>query len=158
MIDILEGAGTVERELPAKHVQFRRYGIDISREPMLVYPTLHYQNGGLRITETAATTVPGLFAAGETTGGVHGENRLMGNSLLDVAVFGRRAGVRASEYVTGLSGNLGPLSMDHVRQYIADLDRLGVQPTRVSPMLLPDYTNPDVRNRQLTAHYHGTIR
>ena len=92
MIEMLEGPGAVERELPAKFMQFIRYGIDIRKEPMLIYPTLHYQNGGIKINAKAETGVPGLYAAGEVTGGVHGENRLMGNSLLDVTVFGRRAG------------------------------------------------------------------
>ncbi|HHL39304.1 MAG TPA: FAD-binding protein, partial [Deltaproteobacteria bacterium] len=75
MIDLLHGPGTVRKELPAKYIQFKRYNIDISREPMLVYPTLHYQNGGLAINERAETTVPGLYAAGEVSGGVHGRNR-----------------------------------------------------------------------------------
>jgi succinate dehydrogenase / fumarate reductase flavoprotein subunit/L-aspartate oxidase len=158
MIDMLEGPGTVERELPAKFVQFKRYGIDISKEPMLVYPTLHYQNGGIQIADSAATTVPGLFAAGETTGGVHGENRLMGNSLLDVTVFGRRAGSSAAEYAKGLEGELGEPTMEHVRSWVAELEGVGVDRTRISPMLLPDYTTDDVRQRQLTAHYYGTMR
>jgi len=76
----------------------KRYGIDISKEPMLVYPTLHYQNGGLEYNSKCETSVPGFFSAGEVSGGVHGENRLMGNSLLDVCVFGRIAGVSASDY------------------------------------------------------------
>ena len=99
MIELLRGEGTVKRELPAKHIQFKRYGIDISKEPMLVYPTLHYQNGGMSINGDAETTVQGLYAAGEVTGGVHGRNRLMGNSLLDILVFGRRAGKNAAEYI-----------------------------------------------------------
>ncbi|MDT8318873.1 MAG: FAD-binding protein, partial [bacterium] len=122
MIQELEGPGAVERELPAKFVQFIRYGIDISKEPMLIYPTLHYQNGGIKIDANAETGVPGLFAAGETTGGVHGENRLMGNSLLDVTVFGRRAGANAAAYIRGLEGEPGEPNMDHVRAYVAELE------------------------------------
>jgi len=64
MIEMLEGPGTVERELPAKFMQFMRYGIDIRKEPMLIYPTLHYQNGGIKINDRTETGVPGLFAAG----------------------------------------------------------------------------------------------
>ena len=71
---------------------FGKYGIDIRKEPILVYPTLHYQNGGLKITATAMTDVENLFVAGEAVGGIHGRNRLMGNSLLDIIVFGRNAG------------------------------------------------------------------
>jgi succinate dehydrogenase / fumarate reductase flavoprotein subunit/L-aspartate oxidase len=158
MIDMLEGPGTVQRELPAKFVQFKRYGIDISKEPMLVYPTLHYQNGGLQISDIAGTTVPGLFAAGEASGGVHGENRLMGNSLLDITVFGRRAGVSAAEYVQGMDGAVGAPTLDHVRSFVTELEGIGVERTRIAPMLLPDYTTDDVRQRQLTAHYYGTMR
>ena len=99
-----------------------------------------------------------LFAAGETTGGVHGENRLMGNSLLDVTVFGRRAGANAAEYIRGLEGELGEPNMDHVKAYVAELEANGVERTRIAPMLIPDYTTPEVRNRQLTAHYYGTMR
>jgi succinate dehydrogenase/fumarate reductase flavoprotein subunit len=71
--------------------------MDITRERVLVYPVLHYRNGGLAIDRDAATTLPGVFAAGEIAGGVHGSNRLMGNSLLDTVVYGRIAGRRAAE-------------------------------------------------------------
>ena len=70
----------------------------ITKEPMLVYPTLHYQNGGLEINNKGETVLPGLIVGGEVSGGVHGENRLMGNSLLDVMVYGRIAGITAAEY------------------------------------------------------------
>ncbi|MCK4790541.1 MAG: FAD-binding protein, partial [Desulfobacteraceae bacterium] len=96
MLEDLYGEGTVEKEFPGKVKQFKRHGFDISREPMLVYPTLHYQNGGLVFNSDTETSVPGLFAAGEVTGGVHGENRLMGNSLLGVHLFGRIAGTNAA--------------------------------------------------------------
>lgn len=66
---------------------FAKHGIDIRKEPILVYPTLHYQNGGLHITADGQTDVENLFAAGEVVGGIHGRNRLMGNSLLDVIVL-----------------------------------------------------------------------
>jgi succinate dehydrogenase/fumarate reductase flavoprotein subunit len=158
MIEELEGEGAVERELPAKFVQFMRYGIDIRKVPMLVYPTLHYQNGGLKINAATETGVPGLFAAGETTGGVHGENRLMGNSLLDVTVFGRRAGKNAAEFVKGFEGEIGEPNMEHVREFEAELSDLDIPEGRISPMLLPDYTTEDVRKHQLTARYEGTIR
>ncbi|MDI7276923.1 MAG: FAD-binding protein, partial [Anaerolineae bacterium] len=87
MIDVIHGPGTVQRELPAMVRQFGRFDIDITREPMLVYPTLHYQNGGVAIRPDGSTAVPNLFVAGEASGGVHGRNRLMGNSLLDVVVY-----------------------------------------------------------------------
>ncbi len=158
MIDILSGDGTVTREFPGKSILFKRYGIDISKEPMLVYPTLHYQNGGLKIDPGCKTSIPGLFAAGEVTGGVHGENRLMGNSLLDVIVFGRIAGQNAAAYAKE-DAKEGRLTLDHVSAYHKELEVAGIGATNiVAPMLLPDYTDPQVRRRQLTSHYVGTLR
>jgi len=157
MIDLLSGEGTVQREFPGKSTLYKRFGIDISKEPMLVYPTLHYQNGGLENNPDCETSVPGLFIAGEVTGGVHGENRLMGNSLLDVMVFGRIAGKNAALYAKEKAKE-GKLTLDHVRTYHKEMEEAGIVTDRVAPMLLPDYTNPEVRKRQLTAHYVGTLR
>jgi succinate dehydrogenase/fumarate reductase flavoprotein subunit len=151
MIDVLMGEGAVEREFPGKFIVYKRFGIDISKEPMLVYPTLHYQNGGLEYNARGETSVPGLFIAGEVSGGVHGENRLMGNSLLDVIVFGRIAGGSAAEYARNKAKN-GRLSLQHVVDYQRELDKAGVVTDRVAPILLPDYANPEVREKQLTAH------
>ncbi|HSW36526.1 MAG TPA: FAD-dependent oxidoreductase, partial [Candidatus Limnocylindrales bacterium] len=92
LIELTHGEGTVERQLPAMLRQFSRFGVDIRKDPMLIYPTLHYQNGGLLIDNNGQSTVENLYVAGEAAGGIHGTNRLMGNSLLDVIVFGRRAG------------------------------------------------------------------
>jgi len=157
MIDMLLGPGTVRKEFPGKNILFRRYGIDISKEPMLIYPTLHYQNGGLEIDHKCQTNLPGLYVVGETAGGIHGENRLMGNSLLDVTVFGRIAGENAARYARAktLKGNL---TLDHVRRYHRALSRAGVKTDRIAPMILPDYSNPEVRKRQLTTQYQGTLR
>jgi succinate dehydrogenase/fumarate reductase flavoprotein subunit len=157
MIEILMGEGALRREFPGKYILFKRFGIDISKEPMLVYPTLHYQNGGLEYNSRCETSIPGFFAAGEVSGGVHGENRLMGNSLLDVCVFGRIAGMSAATYVKGRAKG-GRLTLDHVRRYHQELEEAGIITDRVAPMILPDYSNPKVRERQLTAHYVGTIR
>jgi succinate dehydrogenase / fumarate reductase flavoprotein subunit/L-aspartate oxidase len=157
MIEVLMGEGAVKREFPGKFILFKRYGIDISKEPMLVYPTLHYQNGGLEYNNCCETSIPGFFAAGEVSGGVHGENRLMGNSLLDVCVFGRIAGVSAALYAKEKAKD-GRLTLEHVRRYHRELEEAGIITDRVAPMILPDYSNPKVRERQLTAHYVGTIR
>jgi len=138
MIDIIRGQGTIARELPAMVRQFSRFNIDIIKEPMLVYPTLHYQNGGIKIDPNGATTVPGLFAAGECEGGVHGRNRLIGNSTLDLFVFGRRAGRAAAQYAKEVK--LGSLMLDHVRQWQAELKQAGLAELRpTSPLLLPNY-------------------
>jgi fumarate reductase (CoM/CoB) subunit A len=87
--------GQIEERLPIMLEQFLQFGVDIREEPMEVAPTAHHIMGGLRIDGAAATTVPGLFACGEVTGGVHGANRLGGNALADTQVFGKRAGESA---------------------------------------------------------------
>lgn len=137
MIEILRGEGFVKANFPAKYRQFIRHGIDVSKEPMLIYPTLHYQNGGITINDVTETRVPGLFGAGEVTGGVHGRNRLMGNSLLDIIVFGRRAGRRAAEYIQ--TAEPGKPNLDHVKRYNEALAEKGIDNGRTAPMLLPDY-------------------
>jgi L-aspartate oxidase len=83
--------------LPYMLRRYRSGGIDPLREPILTYPVLHYQNGGLVIDERSETTLEGVFACGEIAGGTHGRNRMMGNSLLECTVFGRRAGAAAAE-------------------------------------------------------------
>ncbi|MDQ2982980.1 MAG: FAD-binding protein [Actinomycetota bacterium] len=83
--------------LPYMLRRYRAAGIDPLREPLLTYPVLHYQNGGLVIDEHGETTLEGLYACGEIAGGTHGRNRMMGNSLLECTVFGRRAGAAAAE-------------------------------------------------------------
>jgi L-aspartate oxidase len=88
-----------EISLPYMLRRYRAGGIDPLREPILTYPVLHYQNGGLVVDEHGETTVEGLFACGEIAGGTHGRNRMMGNSLLECTVFGRRAGAAAAERV-----------------------------------------------------------
>ena len=152
MIDTLMGEGAVEREFPGKFIVYQRFGIDISKEPMLIYPTLHYQNGGLEYNARGETSVPGLFIAGEVSGGVHGENRLIGNSLLDVLVFGRVAGESAADYAKDKARD-GGLSLQHVEDYHRELEKSGIVTDRVTPILLPDYANPEVRERQLTARH-----
>lgn len=138
MIDMICGEGTIAKELPAMVRQFRRHNIDITREPMLVYPTLHYQNGGIKIDVNGATNVPGLFAAGECAGGVHGRNRLIGNSTLDLFVFGRRAGRAAAQYAREVKR--GNPTLEHVRRWQRELQQAGLARQRpLSPRILPDY-------------------
>jgi succinate dehydrogenase/fumarate reductase flavoprotein subunit len=138
MIDALRGKGTIQKEIPAMYRQFARYGIYMDKEPILVYPTLHYQNGGILINPDAATNIPGLFAAGEVEGGVHGRNRLIGNSTLDIFVFGRRAGKSAAQW--SKQARLGKLSLEHVNRWEKELKNAGIAESRpISPLLLPDY-------------------
>src|SRR5499426_3951335 len=94
----------IRKRLPSMYHQFKELaGVDITKDAMEVGPTCHYIMGGVRVeAETAATRVPGLYAAGEVAGGLHGANRLGGNSLSDLVVFGRRAGLAAADYAKGL--------------------------------------------------------
>ncbi|MFC9432950.1 fumarate reductase/succinate dehydrogenase flavoprotein subunit [Nocardia sp. NPDC057030] len=98
-------AEEIKRRLPSMHHQFKELAdVDITAEPMEVGPTCHYVMGGVEVDpDTGAATVPGLFAAGECSGGMHGSNRLGGNSLSDLLVFGRRAGLGAAAYVEQLA-------------------------------------------------------
>jgi succinate dehydrogenase/fumarate reductase flavoprotein subunit len=156
LIDQISGEGTIEKTLPAMLRQYQRFDIDIRKYPMLVYPTLHYQNGGLEINANAETSVPGLYVVGEASGGIHGRNRLMGNSQLDIIVFGRRAGIHAAEKVkNGLE--LGKLTLQHVDEYAKEVEKLGIDKKRVSPMILPDYIPDHVKAKQMTSEYLGTI-
>ena len=147
MIDLLHGEGAVKRELPAKFIQFMRHEIDISKEPMLGFPTLHYQNGGININAEAESPLPGLYGAGEVVGGIHGENRLMGNSLQDIITFGRRAGTNAADYVA--SGvELKELTVEHVVRFEQELAAAGVEKPITAPILLPDYSTEEVSARR----------
>ena len=118
------GPETIKRKLPSMYEQFLRLAdVDITRQPMEVAPTIHYAMGGLRVdADTGATTVPGLFAAGEAAAGLHGANRLGGNSLSDLVVFGRRAGAAAAAHQRGVA--LGQLDEGE----IADEQRVLLQP------------------------------
>jgi succinate dehydrogenase / fumarate reductase, flavoprotein subunit len=100
-------AEVIRKRLPSMYHQFKELAdVDITAEPMEVGPTCHYVMGGVEVDpDTAAAAVPGLFAAGEVAGGMHGSNRLGGNSLSDLLVFGRRAGLGATSYVDSLGGS-----------------------------------------------------
>ncbi len=138
MIEQLHGEGTIEKLIPAMLRMYMNYGIDMRRQPILVYPTLHYQNGGLEIGGDGFTKViPNLLVAGEAVGGIHGRNRLMGNSLLDIIVFGRNAGKAAAGRSKEI--RLGTLNLDHITAYAQELKNAGVEQEGVSPLLLPNY-------------------
>ena len=156
LIEMLQGEGYILKQFPAMLRQFIRYGIDITKEPMLIYPSLHYQNGGVEINDKCETNIPGLYVAGEASGGVHGRNRLMGNSVLDYNVFGRRAGIYAAQYAKRVK--LGKLSLEHVNAYEQEMKKAKIRTRLIAPILLPSYTPEDVRKRQLTACYEGTLR
>jgi succinate dehydrogenase/fumarate reductase flavoprotein subunit len=156
LIEMLQGEGYINKNFPAMHRQFIRYGIDITKEPMLVYPSLHYQNGGIEINAKCETNIPGLYVAGEASGGVHGRNRLMGNSVLDYNVFGRRSGQYAADYIKKV--RFSKLTLQHINDYEKELKTARIKTDLITPILLPSYTPEDVRKRQLTACYEGSLR
>ncbi len=147
MIEILQGEGTIAKKLPAMLRQYKRFDIDMTQDPILVFPTLHFQNGGVIVKENAETTVQGLFAAGEVTGGTHGKNRLMGNSILDYSVFGRIAGINAAKYAK--KAKIGKLTLNHVTKYKKMLKEAGIETDRKAPILLPEYRGEKVLSRTL---------
>ncbi len=139
MIEKIGGEGTIEARIPAMMRMFAKYGIDIRKEPIIVYPTLHYQNGGLDITQDGMTTnIENLYVAGEAVGGIHGRNRLMGNSLLDIIVFGRSAGKNAA--AKSKQTTVGSLTLSHIAKFEKEISDAGIKTDAVSPKLLPDYT------------------
>jgi succinate dehydrogenase/fumarate reductase flavoprotein subunit len=137
MIDMIHEPGTIEKALPAMVRQYKRFDIDMTNIPILVYPTLHYQNGGVQMDANCYSSVPGLFLAGEVAGGIHGRNRLMGNSLLDVCVFGRRAGLSAAGYQKNVKA--GTPNLEHLKTWNREMDEAGLNGTPISPVLLPKY-------------------
>ena len=138
MIELIGGEGTIEKRIPAMLRMYLNYGIDMRKVPILIYPTLHYQNGGLEIGGEGFTkTIPNLLVAGEAVGGIHGRNRLMGNSLLDIIVFGRNAGKAAA--AKAKETELGAMNLDHISAYAESLESAGVVSEDVSPLLLPKY-------------------
>ncbi len=137
LIDLIHGPGMFRSRFAGIYARFKEYGIDPVVEPILIYPTQHYQNGGIAINPAGETVVPNLYAAGEVSGGVHGQNRLGSNSLLDIFVFGRRSGRAAAEKAQKVQS--GKLSLEHISQFEKELTDAGVQTDITSPMLLPDY-------------------
>jgi succinate dehydrogenase / fumarate reductase, flavoprotein subunit len=127
-------ADEILRRLPSMHHQFLELAdVDITKEPMEVGPTCHYVMGGVEVDPaTAAAAVPGLFAAGEVSGGMHGSNRLGGNSLSDLLVFGRRAGIGAADYLDRLQA----------RPVVADADLRAAAEEALAPLARDGGENP----------------
>jgi succinate dehydrogenase/fumarate reductase flavoprotein subunit len=137
LIDKIHGPGTFKRRFAGIYARFQEYDIDPVVEPILVYPTQHYQNGGIAINPSGETSIPNLYAAGEVSGGVHGQNRLGSNSLLDIFVFGRRSGKHAAKKLSGVSP--GKLTLEHVKRFEGELIGADIVSNITSPMILPDY-------------------
>jgi succinate dehydrogenase / fumarate reductase flavoprotein subunit len=134
------GAAYIKRKLPSMYEQFHALGnVDITKEPMEVYPTIHYVMGGIRVSpEECASNVPGLYAAGEVAGGLHGANRLGGNSLSDIIVFGKRAGEAAANYAK--QAEHGTIDEAQIAEEITTL---------LSPLVDTDGENPYVIHQEL---------
>ncbi|WP_194921762.1 fumarate reductase/succinate dehydrogenase flavoprotein subunit [Catenulispora rubra] len=129
-------AEEIRRRLPSMYHQFKELAdVDITAQPMEVGPTCHYVMGGIEVDpDTQGTNVPGLYAAGECSGGMHGSNRLGGNSLSDLLVFGRRAGLHAAEYVDGLGADGKPA--------VAEADVDAAVEEALAPLANPEGENP----------------
>jgi succinate dehydrogenase / fumarate reductase flavoprotein subunit len=121
-----KGAAFIKKKLPGMYDQFKDFaGVDITKERMEVAPTVHYFMGGIAVdAETGATNVKGMYSAGEAAGGLHGANRLGGNSLADILVFGRRAGIAMADYIkssapsTAINENDVKKEVDRVKSYL----------------------------------------
>lgn len=118
-----QSAEFIKKKLPSMYVQFKELAnVDITKDPMEVGPTAHYFMGGIRVDpETEATNVAGLYAAGEVAAGLHGSNRLGGNSLTDLVVFGRRAGLASAEYAKKQSGQ-PTINEQEVQKLLAEIE------------------------------------
>jgi succinate dehydrogenase / fumarate reductase flavoprotein subunit len=138
IIDQIAHKGKIQRLFAGLVRRFQSYGIDMTKEPLFVYPTQHYQNGGVDMMDaTGRSGVPNLLLAGEVAGGVQGRNRLGGNSLVDIFVFGRRAGHAAAQLAKETTP--GRLTLQHVQEHHRALAEAGIMNGKVSPLLLPDY-------------------
>ncbi|SAL88387.1 L-aspartate oxidase [Caballeronia terrestris] len=139
----MESPGILAKRLVTLRHLALKCGHDAAQEPFLVYPTLHYQNGGVAIDKDGATSVPGLYCVGEVTGGLHGRNRLMGNALLDILSMGRRAGAKAAE--PGGRVMASRAGIGHVHAWQRELTLSGLPLDVKAPRLFPDYAHFDLR-------------
>jgi succinate dehydrogenase / fumarate reductase flavoprotein subunit/L-aspartate oxidase len=130
-----------ERLVTLSHLAHRA-GFDPAREPFLIRPTLHYQNGGIAIDEAGRTGVRGLLCAGEASGGLHGLNRLMGNALLELVAFGRRAGATAAEAIRAERPR--SVGLTHLADWERGLIAAGLPLDRRAPLVFPPYGNVDI--------------
>ena len=132
----LRSPGLMEQRFPKLLQLGNKCGIDPRETPLLIYPTLHYQNGGVEIDENGQSSVPGLYCVGEVSGGIHGRNRIMGNALLDIICFGRRAGAHAVEH-SRRPGHK-KISIDHLSSLRRTLTIAEMPMDLKGPMLFPE--------------------
>jgi succinate dehydrogenase / fumarate reductase flavoprotein subunit/L-aspartate oxidase len=152
----MKNPGILAKRLVTLRHLAHKCGHDAAQEPFLVYPTLHYQNGGVAVDKHGATSVPGLYCVGEVTGGIHGRNRLMGNALLDILSMGRRAGTQAAQaggHVIASRAGIG-----HVHAWQRELTLAGLPLDVKAPQLFPDYAHFDLRvDAGLRASARGSV-
>ncbi len=132
----LRNPGILKKRFPKLIHLGEKAGIDPHTTPLLIYPTLHYQNGGVAIDENGETTTPGLYCVGEASGGIHGKNRIMGNALLEIISFGRRSGEHAAQRRQGKGHK--QVSIDHLSRLRRELTISDMPMELKSPMLFPD--------------------
>lgn len=147
LIEEIHGEGAIIEKIPAMFRMYEKFGIDMRKVPILIYPTLHYQNGGVEIDKDCMSTVENLYVAGEAAGGIHGSNRLMGNSMLDIIVFGRNAGRNAGNKSKNVT--LKDLTLAHVDKYQKELADAGIVSDVLSPMIFPTYTHGNTEIRKM---------
>jgi len=140
LVDLQNGEGFLRQKFPGIIHRFKRYNIDPAKQPILIYPTLHYQNGGIKIDKDGRTEAKGLWAVGEVTGGIHGTNRLMGNSLLDITVFGRRAAMSIQKSLP----KRRPITLTQLNRFREELKNISPRQSVFSPQLFPALTGMKV--------------
>lgn len=144
--------GILKQRLVSLNHLGKQCSIDLTKEPIMVRPTLHYQNGGVVIDENGMTTVSGLYSVGEMTGGIHGRNRMMGNALQEIITFGRRAGEHAA--LTASQNPAPKVGLFHLYNWQRQLILSGLSTENYGPILFPHYGNfdfhheIDLRNRK----------
>ncbi|SBW12242.1 L-aspartate oxidase NadB [uncultured Alphaproteobacteria bacterium] len=139
---VREKPGILETTLVSLAHLAAKCRLDPAAEPLLVYPTLHYQNGGVAIDGDGASAVPGLLCVGEVSGGIHGRNRMMGNALLDIISFGRRAGARAADAVAEPYASRAGIG--HIHDWQRKLTLAGLSLDARGPQIFPPYGNFDL--------------
>jgi len=137
----LREPGLIQKRFPKLLQLGHNCGIDPTSTPLLIYPTLHYQNGGVVINKNGQTTVSGLYCVGEVSGGIHGKNRLMGNSLLDIISYGRRAGIHAAK--KSYSKQHRKITIEHLSNLRRELMTSEMPMDQKGPVLFPEYAKFD---------------
>lgn len=138
----LRHPGIIEKRFPKLMHLGRKAEVNLTEKPMMIYPTLHYQNGGVVINEQCESSIPGLLCVGEVTGGIHGKNRLMGNALLEIISYGRRAGLVAAE--RRKTKRRTQLSIEHINQLRREITIAGLGLDHEGPLLFPEYAKFDL--------------